>query len=79
MKKEYKGIEIEVIAFENADVIENSGEDKGEEDETTAITGDSLHVPSPRPLGETGSLRQRPHPGVVSLPGEISEGNKSGE
>jgi hypothetical protein len=33
MKKEYKGIEIEVIAFENADVIENSGEDKGEEDE----------------------------------------------
>ncbi len=57
----------------------NKGVDKGEEDETTAITGDSLHVPSPRPLGETGSLRQRPHPGVVSLPGEISEGNKSGE
>ena len=55
----------------------NSSE--GAVDETTAIEGDSLHVPSPRPLGETGSLRQRPHPGVVSLPGEIPETNDSGE
>lgn len=53
------------------------GKDEGKAEETPPFKDNRLQVPSPRPLGETGSLRQRPHPGVVSLPGEIPEASDS--